>query len=462
MKTNIRLKTDFISKLFLLTVLLALFQMSLSAQQKSLSAQQWKELHTGVTEDLYDVCCIDTSTVFACGQNGVILKTIDGGENWEEKYRQPGCKMTKMCFVNPQVGYVFCDSNISIYSHTWSLLKTEDGGETWQRIGTPQNSSFVVLDDWYATINQYVCSEMAIKGTDTIFVAISHDGLYRSLDGGDSFEKKPIEDFNGSEVQGFYFEDNTGYLLWCNRRHHTAGIAKTEDGGDTWRRIDSDIGITCYMINFAHFQDKNNLRIFGGFDEGTYGFTMLDTHDGFQTFFMNDVVASFYWCFGLEEEYLKCNFTDSNHGMALYVGKDMVDFWDISYTKDNGSSWTSYSHGYPNYPDRLYGIDGIDTVFFISGENGHVAKNQAFVLLDTDEQAASSLNVYPNPMIDRLFIKCEEESNVTIFSVTGEKLYDKKLVSEAIDVSHLEPGLYLIQITNHQGISYIQKLIKHF
>ena len=111
----------------------------------TMKAQQWKELHTGVTEDLYDVCCIDTNTVFVCGQNGVILKTTDGGESWEEKYRQPGFQMTKICFVNPQVGYVFCDSNISTYSHTWSLLKTEDGGETWQRTGTPQNSSFIYL-----------------------------------------------------------------------------------------------------------------------------------------------------------------------------------------------------------------------------------------------------------------------------------------------------------------------------
>ena len=463
MKTNIRLKTDFISKLFLLTVLLALFQMSLSAQQKSLSAQQWKELHTGVTEDLYDVCCIDTSTVFACGQNGVILKTIDGGENWEEKYRQPGCKMTKMCFVNPQVGYVFCDSNISIYSHTWSLLKTEDGGETWQRIGTPQNSSFVVLDDWYATINQYVCSEMAIIGTDTIIVAISHDGLYRSLDGGDSFEKIPIEDFNGSGVQGLYFEDNTGYLLWWNRGYAIAGIAKTEDGGLTWRRIDSDMGITCLMIFYAHFQDKNNLRVFGWFNDGTYDFTLLDTHDGFQTFEMNGIESGLVWWYLYYqwEEYRKCHFTDHNHGITFYIEKDAFNYlWDVSYTEDNGSSWTSYSHDGAIYPNLLYDIDGIDTVFFISGENGLVAKNQAFVLLDTDEPAASSFNVYPNPMIDRLFIKCEEESNVTIFSVTGEKLYDEKFVSEAIDVSHLQPGLYLIQITNEQGRKVTKKMIK--
>ena len=55
----------------------------------AVKAQQWKELHTGVTEDLYNVCCIDTNTVFVCGQNGVILKTINGGKSWEKQYEYP-------------------------------------------------------------------------------------------------------------------------------------------------------------------------------------------------------------------------------------------------------------------------------------------------------------------------------------------------------------------------------------
>ena len=441
----------------------------LLAAAGTVKAQQWRELHTGVTEDLYDVCCIDTSTVFVCGQNGVILKTTDGGETWEEKYRQPGCQMTKMCFVNPQVGYVFCDSNISIYSHTWSLMKTEDGGETWQRTGTPQNSSFDYLDDWYATSNKYVCTEMAFKGTDTILVAISHDGLYRSLDSGDSFEKVPIEDFAGSEIHGFCLEDNIGYLLWWNRHYSIAGIAKTEDGGMTWCRIDTDLGITCSMLHFAHFQDKNNLRVFGWFSDGTYDFLLLDTHDGFQTFDMNDMESGpdlwsgpNLWYYNvLFEEYRKCHFTDRNHGIALYVGKDMIDLWDVSYTEDSGSSWISYSHGnFPNYSDRLYDVDGIDTVFFISGENGLVVKNRQFTLVDIVEQDESTVSVYPNPVIDKLFVKCKEESDVTLFSSTGQVLFEKRIVSETIDVSGLEPGLYLIRIVNSDGISHVKKLIK--
>ena len=100
MKTNIRLKTDFISRLFLLTVLLTLFK-------TTLSAQQWKELHTGVTETLWDVCCIDTSTVFVCGQNA-ILKTTDGGESWVKQFERPDSRMSLIAFADELTGYCFC------------------------------------------------------------------------------------------------------------------------------------------------------------------------------------------------------------------------------------------------------------------------------------------------------------------------------------------------------------------
>ena len=103
MKKIHRLTRKFFSRMFLVTILLTLFQ-------TSLSAQQWKELHTGVTEDLYDVCCIDTSTTFVCGQNGVILKTTDGGESWVKLYEKPDNRMTLVAFADELTGYSYRDS----------------------------------------------------------------------------------------------------------------------------------------------------------------------------------------------------------------------------------------------------------------------------------------------------------------------------------------------------------------
>jgi hypothetical protein len=99
MKNNHNIKS-----IVLFLILLALVGMA--------KAQQWQGLQTGVTEDLYNICCIDANTVFACGQNGAILKSIDGGISWEEKYRRTGCQMTELCFAEPNVRYAVCDSTI--------------------------------------------------------------------------------------------------------------------------------------------------------------------------------------------------------------------------------------------------------------------------------------------------------------------------------------------------------------
>ena len=441
------MKTNKTSLIFLL----------LLAMTGTAMAQQWRELHTGVTEDLFDVCCIDTNTVFVCGQNGVILKTSNGGTTWEEKYRRTGCQITKISFANPLVGYAFCDSLIHDYSHAWFLLKTDDGGNIWQNAGPPRYSDFhfesLILK------NRYVCTEMSLKCNDTIFVAISYDGLYRSVNGGISFEETTTEGFVPSDVRGFYLDQNIGYLLWGRRSNAIAGIAKTEDGGETWCRIDTISDLAANIL-FAHFQNANTIRVWGEFlCDPSF---ILDTQDGFETFEPNYGGFGAYYTVPYRESYQKCRFTDQQHGIAFFVGKDMTNKWDIAFTNNNGASWTKYSHPYSSfYDDRLYGIDGIDTVFYISGEKGLVVKNQRFSLTSTDEQPPFSVSVYPNPMVDKLYIKCKEESIVAILSINGQVLFKKNIVSEAIDTSILKPGLYLICITDNQGRNVFKRVLKN-
>ena len=146
-------------------------------------AQQWKELQTGVSEDLYGVCCIDTNTVFVCGQNGVILKTEDGGNSWQEKYRQAGCDWYKIKFLDSMVGFSL--GNDSIYKG--KLLKTIDGGETWMDMGCPFNA--------YNYLSPSSC-DLFLVDSDTLYVA--SDQLMKSTDGGNSFSQLELEWLNST------------------------------------------------------------------------------------------------------------------------------------------------------------------------------------------------------------------------------------------------------------------------
>ena len=72
---------------------------------------EWAVIETGVTEDLYAICRIDDNTIFVSGENGVILKSTDGGKSWQEKHRHPDWEIFCLQFADENVGYGFVLEN---------------------------------------------------------------------------------------------------------------------------------------------------------------------------------------------------------------------------------------------------------------------------------------------------------------------------------------------------------------
>jgi len=439
---------------FLLFLLLAMASVA--------KAQQWEELQTGVTEDLYGVCCIDFNTILACGQSGVILKSIDGGENWEEKYRKTGCKMTELSFSDNNIGYGICDSVLDDYSHQWFLVKTCDGGETWNEVGEP---IFSWIESYTALANQFIRTEAFLIDANNLVVAVSYDGIYKSTDGGLTMRKLD-NDFTINEIRGIFYDENVGYLLWGRGEEdfvfpgeRSSGLAKTEDYGENWTLIEDVADITNDMA-FARFYDRNHIRLFGDFYAPEYGYNgILETHDGFDTF---EATGYSFGYLQFVEVYMRAKFTGNGKGMNMFWENDMPGVGrSVSYTVDDGLSWTSYS-GYdiPSY--RLYDIDGIDTTFIISCANGMLLKNHHFTLLGTEENAAHTVTIYPNPTKDAITISGEGISVVELRSSLGVCVLKKEMDTEScfISIQDFAAGIYYVRIINGQGKSVTKVLIK--
>lgn len=436
-------------KLYLLTTLLLAFS-------SSIYAQQWRELHTGVTEDLYNVCCIDANTIFVCGQNGVILKSIDGGESWEEKYRKTGCKTTELSFANNSIGYAICDSTLSDYSHQWFLVKTNDGGETWNEVGNP---IFSWIESYTALGNQFIRTEMFLLDSDNLVVAVSFDGIYKSSDGGLTMSKLAY-DFTINETRGIFFEDNVGYLLWGygeedfafpGERH--SGLAKTEDHGETWILIEDVANITDDMA-FARFYDKNHIRLFGEFYTRDNG--ILETYDGFDTF---ETTGYSFGFLQFEETYIRAKFTGNSKGVNMLWEYDMPGVGrGVAYTEDDGLSWTNYSgYGLPYY--RLFDVDGIDTTFYISCANGIVLENQQFTLMNTGEDSYQILSIHPNPTKGHFYINGVEAAEVKVYNTLGQLVKTIRNSNE-INLKNLSQGIYALHITTENGAVHYQTIVK--
>ncbi|MEZ6125330.1 MAG: YCF48-related protein [Planctomycetaceae bacterium] len=96
----------------------------------------------GIVNDaeLNDVCSVG-ETVWAVGQRGVILKSMDRGATWLSAVLPVECCLNSVSFLTDQLGFV---AGAVFDSHSGRqrglLLVTRDGGETWRPVGDTQSS----------------------------------------------------------------------------------------------------------------------------------------------------------------------------------------------------------------------------------------------------------------------------------------------------------------------------------
>ncbi|AZI32969.1 T9SS type A sorting domain-containing protein [Kaistella carnis] len=94
---------------------------------------------------------------------------------------------------------------------------------------------------------------------------------------------------------------------------------------------------------------------------------------------------------------------------------------------------------------------GAEMVYTLEGECGAV--------LGVDDSSVSKLAFYPNPVKNTIKF-AEKVSNVTIFDMTGKSVKSFLTNTDAVDLSSLAKGNYIIQYTTKSGKKVSNKLIK--
>ena len=154
---------------------------------------------------LRGVSVADAMTATVVGSDGIILRTVDGGESWEIQESGVDVFLYDVSFATPDIGTVIGAKIV---------LRTVDGGATW----TKQ----VSITDPQATSN---FSNVCFSHPDT--GSISHSGnLMMTTDGGDSWIDRRI-------CYDYIYE-----VSFCDTRNGMAlisrSVLRTYDGGITW------------------------------------------------------------------------------------------------------------------------------------------------------------------------------------------------------------------------------------
>ncbi len=168
----------------------------------------------------------DRDLGWAVGHDAVILRTRDGGENWELLHSAPE---EERPFLD--VWFADADHGFAIGAYGF-FFATADGGDTWEdRLITPVDESGEV--DPYDLGGDFHLNHIARDSSGRLFIAAEAGTIYRSDDGGENWRTLP------SPYEGSFFGSlplaGDSLLLFGLR----GNLFRSDDAGESWQAIDT-------------------------------------------------------------------------------------------------------------------------------------------------------------------------------------------------------------------------------
>ncbi|WP_162538873.1 glycoside hydrolase [Granulicella sp. WH15] len=214
------------------------------------SDMRWREIgpmRAGRTRALAGVPS-QPATFYLGAVNGGVWKTTDAGETWQSLWdAQPSGSIGTIAvsLSDPNVVYVGSGEGLERpdLSTGDGVYKSTDAGKTWQHLGLRDGQQIgqIAIDP---------------KDPNRVFVAVTghpygpntERGLYRTLDGGKTFQRVLyVDDKTGaSEVQIDPQHPNIVFAATWQRQQGPwengafsgpGGLYRSTDGGDTWKKL---------------------------------------------------------------------------------------------------------------------------------------------------------------------------------------------------------------------------------
>jgi photosystem II stability/assembly factor-like uncharacterized protein len=214
-----------------------------SVDSAQVTAQRWKltaaEPFRGKQDDVF---FINAQIGWYGNGSGKIYGTRDGGASWKLLFEKPGTFFRTLAFVDELHGFagnVGTDYFPGVTDET-ALYETLDGGITWAAVTLPAKvKGLCAIDIVRASfINHGVLDQR------TLIHAAGRVGgpanLLRSLDGGKTWKHIDLTRLAGPILDVKFFNENEG-LVFAGTKTDTeqsnALILQTADGGATWREV---------------------------------------------------------------------------------------------------------------------------------------------------------------------------------------------------------------------------------
>lgn len=384
------------------------------------------------------VFTIDENVVHMVLDNGRLLKTEDGGENWTTFETGVQEHFFDLVFYGENLGLAVGANG--------SMLKTTNGGTTWTSINSGTSNHLFSLDFRSET------EVWAVGANGTVLKSTNSGASWDSVNVLPSGNLYSIR-FKDSEIGLIAGAD--GYLI------------KTLDGAENWEIIDIDATIDLFSISIT----ENNFIVRLGFV--TYGYHLEFSEN---QHYISSNLIDWEHIFNEEIPYSpsKIYFYDDTSGFALwseatlgnecylqiYKSEDLGENWDLRLDITTNAANCIHS-GY--YSDMHFVNPYVGYVLY--GEKLFKTTDGGTYTSVEDFGLEKEISVYPNPSDDVIHISVSDitkDIQIKIFDVSGKEVLMAEIIKNdtSIDASSLKAGIYFVKIQSKTGLTEIKKFIK--
>ena len=297
------------------------FSQDYSKNPNYINKTKWNFLNVGTEKNLLGVLFLDNFNGFICGESGLLLKSTDGGFNWDKI----NINYTKDFYRLSNSG-----AKVFLLGESGGLFVLSSTKQEWEKINVGVSETL---------FNIYFID-------DNVGIIVGANGIIlKTNDSGLTWDK--INSGVKKNLFSIAFSDKTtGFIVGWD-----GIILKTEDGGENWRRVKTEFN--------SYFRDIVFVNEFLGFVVGGEG-KILRTENG-----------------GRKWEDIKI---ESNSGLYKIIfdsfenGMILSNHGEIFSTSDAGKTWKSESIGKPIILNDIQKLSSGNYV--IVGNNGQVLKNK--------------------------------------------------------------------------------------
>jgi photosystem II stability/assembly factor-like uncharacterized protein len=229
-----------------------------------------------------------------------VYKSTDAGKTWTHMGLEKAGLIGRVRIdpKNPDIVFVAAIGNIFGPNKERGVYRTKDGGKTWEQVLAisdktgavdlsmdPKNSNVIFAGMWTVRREPWSITSGSMEG-----------GLYRSLDGGNTWQKitngLPTKVMVGKVAVAVSGADSKRVYALIEAANDEGGVFRSDDGGATWSRVNSTRNLqqrafyygriyadpvevdTVYGLNTGNYKSTDGGKTFAGFS-GTHG----DNHD---------------------------------------------------------------------------------------------------------------------------------------------------------------------------------------